>query len=100
MPPARVGFEINFASADWTAHLTALHAAEQDKPGNAEIATDSYTRIDAGIDYTITSDNGELLLFLKGRNLGDEEIRLASSYLRGFAPEAGRSLEAGMRYRF
>jgi iron complex outermembrane recepter protein len=100
MPPARVGLDIDLAVADWTAYLTLLHAADQDKPGDFEIETDGYDRIDAGVDYTIASDGGELLLFLKGRNLGDEEIRLASSYLRGFAPEAGRSFEAGMRYRF
>lgn len=100
MPPARVAFEVNLAAEDWTAYLTLLHAADQDKPGNFEIATDGYNRIDAGVDYTLDSENGELLLFLKGRNLGNEEIRLASSYLRGFAPEAGRSMEVGMRYRF
>jgi iron complex outermembrane recepter protein len=100
MPPARVGFEVNLSADDWTAYVTLLHAADQDKPGNFEIETDGYSRVDAGIDYTIASDNGELLLFLKGRNLGDQEIRLASSYLRGFAPEAGRSMEVGMRYRF
>jgi iron complex outermembrane receptor protein len=100
MPPARVGFEVNLAAANWSAYLTLLHAVDQDKPGNLEFATDGYDRIDAGIDYTISSGNSELLLFLKGRNLGDEEIRLATSYLRGFAPEAGRSLEVGMRYRF
>ncbi|MES2626193.1 MAG: TonB-dependent receptor [Pseudomonadota bacterium] len=100
MPPSRVGFEVNLAADDWTAYLSLLHAADQDKPGNFEIATDGYDRVDAGIDYTIDSSNGELLLFLKGRNLGDQEIRLASSYLRGFAPEAGRSIEAGMRYRY
>jgi iron complex outermembrane receptor protein len=100
MPPPRAGFEIDFAAADWTAYVTLLHAADQDKPGDFEIETNGYDRIDAGVDYTIASENGELLLFIKGRNLGDEEIRLASSYLRGFAPEAGRSFEAGMRYRF
>lgn len=100
MPPPRVGFEVNLAAAAWSAYVTLLHAADQDKPGAFEIGTDGYDRVDAGVDYTITSNNGELLLFLKGRNLGDREIRLASSYLRGFAPEAGRSFEAGMRYRF
>jgi len=40
------------------------------------------------------------MLFARGRNLGDEEIRLSTSYLRGFAPEAGRSLEVGVRFRY
>ena len=40
------------------------------------------------------------MIFIKGRNLANEEIRLSTSYLRGFAPEAGRSVEAGVRYRY
>ena len=35
-----------------------------------------------------------------GAPLGDEEIRLSTSYLRGFAPEAGRSVETGFRFSF
>ena len=63
--------------------------------------TAAWTRFDAGIDYTIDANAGhDWLVFVKGRNLGNEEIRLATSYLRGFAPEAGRSIEAGVRYRF
>jgi len=54
-----------------------------------------------GADYSMeTGANGDLLLFVKLRNLTDEEIRLSTSYLRGFAPEAGRSLETGVRYRY
>jgi iron complex outermembrane receptor protein len=34
------------------------------------------------------------------RNLADEEIRLSTSFLRDVAPEAGRSVEAGLRYTF
>jgi iron complex outermembrane receptor protein len=40
------------------------------------------------------------MLFARGRNLGDDEIRLSTSFLRGFAPEAGRSLEVGIRLSY
>ena len=42
----------------------------------------------------------ELLVFLKWKNIGDDEIRLSTSFLRNFAPEAGQSLELGMRFSF
>jgi iron complex outermembrane receptor protein len=105
MPPRRVGAELlldgELAGNAWSAYATVIHAQEQDQPGRFEIGTDAWTRVDAGVDYTLIGSSGhEWLLFIKGRNLGDEEIRLSTSYLRGFAPEAGRSVEAGVRYRY
>jgi len=105
MPPNRLGFELaltgDVLGRAWSAYATLIHAKAQNEPGAFEIASASWTRFDAGADITIDTGNaGELLLFVKGRNLGDEEIRLSTSYLRGVAPETGRSLEAGVRYRF
>jgi iron complex outermembrane receptor protein len=39
-------------------------------------------------------------LFLIGTNLGNEEARVATSYLKDFAPLPGRTLEAGFRMYF
>ncbi|MEY4641915.1 MAG: hypothetical protein RLZZ227_1909 [Pseudomonadota bacterium] len=105
MPPNRIGAELmlNGTLQDnaWSAYATLIQAGAQDDAGAFEIGTESWSRIDIGADYTIaTGRAGELLLFVKGRNLGNEEIRLSTSFLRGFAPEAGRSFESGMRYRF
>jgi iron complex outermembrane receptor protein len=37
---------------------------------------------------------------LKGRNLGDDEIRSASSFIRDYAPEAGRGIELALQMQF
>lgn len=100
MPPGRIGGELRFSPGNWSFRAGAIHAFEQDDPGPFELSTDAYTRIDVGADYTLSTNAGEFLFFIKGLNLGDEEIRLSTSYLRGFAPEAGRSAEMGVRYRF
>jgi iron complex outermembrane recepter protein len=105
MPPSRVGAELTLtgevAGNAWSAYATVIHAAEQDESGAFESATDAWTRFDVGADYTLDDGRGgEWLLFIKGRNVGDDEIRLSTSYLRGFAPEGGRSVEAGVRYRY
>ena len=101
LPPARLGSRLDYTGNNWSAWLSVLHAFAQDQPGNFELPTDSYTRWDAGVDYTMTLSQGsELLLFARGRNLGDDDIRLSTSYLRGFAPEAGRSLEVGVRFSY
>ena len=76
-------------------------ADDQDDPGDFETATDGYTRWDAGADYRFDlGDTRELLVFLKWKNISDEEIRLSTSFLRNVAPEAGESIEAGLRLSF
>jgi iron complex outermembrane receptor protein len=78
-----------------------VDAGDQDNPGDFETETAGYTRWDAGVDYSVTLANDvELLAFLKLKNISDEEIRLSTSFLRNFAPQAGESVEAGIRLTF
>ena len=73
-------------------------ADDQDKPGENEEATEGYTRWDAAAEYrTGAFESGEVVFFARFKNITDEEIRLSTSFLRDFAPEAGRSLELGLR---
>jgi iron complex outermembrane receptor protein len=39
-------------------------------------------------------------IFLRGRNLLDEQIRNSTSFLRSFSPEPGRSIELGVELTF
>ena len=39
-----------------------------------------------------------MLVFLRAKNITDEEIRNATSFMRNFAPEPGRTLELGVRF--
>lgn len=101
LPPLRIGSELNYNRSALSASISVLKAADQDAPGDDEIATDGYTRWNAEVNYTFDNlFNGEMMLFSKLRNITDEEIRLSTSFLRGFAPESGRSLELGIRYSF
>mgnify|MGYP002700774671 CR=1 FL=1 len=85
---------------DWLAgYLSVLDAAEQNRSGLNEEETDGYTRWDAGISATLsTAEGGEWLAFLRLKNITDEEIRNSTSFLRDIAPEAGRSIEVGVRF--
>jgi iron complex outermembrane receptor protein len=101
MPPARIGTELRYSADDWAVYGSVQHAFAQQRAGRFEFGTDAWTRVDFGADYTLkTGNTGTVLLFVRGHNLTNEEIRLSTSYLRGFAPEAGRSLETGVRYTF
>lgn len=101
LPPLRVGVRLSWTGDALGAWVSVLDAADQDDPGDFETETDGYTRWDAGIDYRWRFREGrEMLAFLKWKNISDEEIRLSTSFLRNYAPEAGQSLEAGVRFTF
>lgn len=99
LPPQRLGVRLAY-ERDWLAgYLSVLDAAEQNRPGLNEEETDGYTRWDAGLSATLSSaKGGEWLAFLRLKNITDEEIRNSTSFLRDIAPEAGRSIEAGVRF--
>ena len=83
------------------AFVRVITADDQDDAGDFETDTDGYTRWDAGVDYRFDLyGDTELLTFVKWKNIGDEEIRLSTSFLRNYAPQAGESIEAGIRFSF
>ncbi len=100
LPPLRVGARLAWTGADWEFWTQLLDAAEQDHPGRNETATDGYTRWDLGAQYSLPLAANELTAFVRLNNVTDEEIRLSTSFLRDVAPEAGRGVEAGMRFAF
>lgn len=100
MPPRRIGGRLSWSSDSWELWGSVLDAARQDRPGVNEEPTDGYTRWDLGGEYRLPFDSSEMVAFVHVRNITDEEIRLSTSFLRDVAPEAGRSVEAGIRFRF
>ena len=98
--PVRLGAELQFSQGYWEAQLRLTEVADQDNPGEFETTTDGYTRLDARLNYRINRDKFDYLIFLKGNNLLNEEIRNANSFLRNSAPEAGRGLQLGVRMSF
>lgn len=101
MPPRRIGSKLEWSNESLGVYVRALNADDQDEPGDFESETDGYTRWDAGVDYrwSLGSDS-EMLAFLKWKNITDEEIRLSTSFLRNYAPQAGESFEVGVRLSF
>lgn len=101
MPPLRYGFEVDYGKNDWSSYVRLTYADKQTHVGEFETATDDYFLLNVGANYRLkTSKDTALLLFAKGNNLLDENIRNATSYLRSFAPEAGRGAEIGFRLSY
>lgn len=100
LPPRRLGGQLSWAGERLELWARVLDASAQKRAGLNEAQTPGYTRWDIGADYRLPLGDKELVLFVAGHNLGDEEIRLSTSFLRDVAPEAGRSVEAGLRLHF
>ena len=99
--PQRFGLELNYQMGPWTANLTTIHVLRQNKRAELESSTPAYTLLNLEASYRIkeTRSNG-IRLFVQGRNLLDEEIRIHTSFLKNFAPLPGRALVAGIRGDF
>jgi iron complex outermembrane receptor protein len=101
LPPMRVGVSTDYASGPWTGFASVMYAAQQNRTSPFETPTPSYTRVDGEIAYNWkTGATGSTTLFVAGRNLLNEDIRLSTSYVKDTVPMPGRSFYAGLRVRF
>ncbi|MGZ8947068.1 MAG: TonB-dependent receptor [Methylococcaceae bacterium] len=101
MPPLRYGLQLDYAKDDLSSYLRFTRADSQPYAGDFETPTAGYFLLNVGAQYQITTyRDAELMLFAKGNNLLDENIRNSTSYLRNFAPEAGRGAEIGFRISY
>lgn len=99
--PWRFGLEFNHRAGPWTANVRATRVMRQSRRAELETSTPGYTLVNVEVSYRIkeTRSNG-IRIFLQGRNLLDEEMRVHTSYLKNFAPLPGRALVAGLRGEF
>ena len=101
MPPLRYGLQLSYEKDDWSANARLTRGEAQTHPGLHETNTASYLLLNLGTQYRLASfGESEILLFAKGKNLLNENIRNSTSYLRNFAPEPGRSAELGVRISY
>ncbi|MCX7097401.1 MAG: TonB-dependent receptor [Methylococcales bacterium] len=98
MPPLRYGLQLNYEKSDWSADLRLTRGEAQTRAGDNQTNTPSYVLLNLGTQYHLASfDDADVMLFAKAKNLLNDNIRNSTSYLRNFAPEAGRSAEIGFR---
>jgi iron complex outermembrane receptor protein len=97
--PGRIGGALIYSERGFEARLEVLHAFEQDRTSPFELHTDAYTSLNAGL-YTRAVGPLTCEVYVKGSNLLDEEIRLATSFLKDVAPLPGRSVSVGVVFSF
>ncbi|HEX4854511.1 TonB-dependent receptor [Arenimonas sp.] len=98
--PSRVGTDLSWSRGNWRARVGAIRVADQDDVAALESATEGYTLFDAGLAYHWDVGSAGWEAFVEGRNLGDEDARAHTSYLKDVAPLAGRNIAVGLRVDF
>lgn len=101
MPPLRYGLQLDYNQDKLSSYLRLTRADDQPHAGEFETSTAGYFLLNVGVNYQLKAyRDAELLVFAKGNNLLNENIRNSTSYLRNFAPEAGRGAEVGFRVSY
>ncbi len=101
MPPLRYGVKLSWNNDDWNSFIRITRAEKQRHPGKRETQTNGYWLLDISASYHLALvQDADVLLFVKGNNLLDQEIRNSVSYLKDIAPQAGRGAEMGIRLSF
>ena len=101
IPPLRYGARIQYHDERFFAGLEATRYDEQENIAPFETPTAGYNMVNADFRWLIKTSAGmELDLFVNGSNLGDQEARKHTSFVKDVAPLPGRNYSVGVRSRF
>ena len=98
--PERVSTGVDWHLGGWRGGLDVYRMMKQDKVPVLETETPGYTMVNLRAAYEFDVGNSTLEAFVQGRNLGNVDARVATSYLRDYAPLPGRNVIVGIRGRF
>jgi iron complex outermembrane receptor protein len=100
MPPLRYGLQLDYEVARYNFTSRLTRANPQNDAGANQTATPGYMLWNVTGQYHLNVEGHDVLLFARGNNLLDQTIRSSVSYLRVYAPQAGRGGEIGIQINF
>ncbi|MDX1459864.1 MAG: TonB-dependent receptor [Xanthomonadales bacterium] len=100
IPPRRIGLGLNWDHHAWAGNLLWVNASDQNRTSEFENPTPGYDLVNAEISYLLPITDQGIEIFVKGKNLLDEDIRNSTSFLKDQAPQIGRNFVFGARARF
>ena len=99
IPTGRVGLGLEGYRNSWNANIDLIYVADSNNEADLEADTDSYTMLNASLTKTFYAGKSDIKVFLKGKNLFDEDARQHTSFtkdrvvLPGIGATLGVSLE-------
>ncbi|HTH26949.1 MAG TPA: TonB-dependent receptor [Sphingobium sp.] len=100
IPPARLLGGMEAQSERLTGRIEVEHVFDQDRVTPFETATQGYTMVNASVSFKPVAGNDKVSLLLSANNIFDVEARRHSSFLKDFAPLAGRDIRVTARVGF
>jgi iron complex outermembrane receptor protein len=100
--PRRYSAGLAWKQQQFGANVELTYVDGQDRVAANELQTDSYTMLNAALTYTVKmpAPAGEVMLFVRGINLLNEEARNHASFLKDIAPLGKRAGQIGVRAQF
>lgn len=100
--PSRYGLGMEASQGDFSGELTYTRVEEQSRISTLETPTAGFNLLSLDLGYTVRLAGGALAstVYLRGRNLLDEEARRHTSFIKDVVPQAGRALILGVRSTF
>lgn len=98
--PERLSTDIAWHTGPWRAGLEWQRVFRQDRVADLETETPGYNLLNARLGYAFNVADRPYELFLAARNLGNNEARVHTSFLRDYAPLPGRNFRLGVRGTF
>ena len=99
IPPQRWHIGTLLSWRDVLAEVTWTRVDSQDDVAFGELPTEAYNDLRVHLSYGFDLGDSRLEVFLSGRNLTDDEQRYHTSFIKDFAPQPGRTIEAGVTLR-
>lgn len=101
MPPFRYGAQLDYNKDKWSGFFRVTRGNRQGYAGENETETPGWILMNIGITYEAKAyADSKVLLYLRGNNLLDQDIRNSTSYLKNFAPEPGRGVQVGFQLSY
>ena len=96
IPPFRTLGGIEAQSDRLTARIEAEYNGKQTRVAQFETPTQDFTRVNASFSYKPFADNQSAII-LSADNIFDVEARRAASFLKDYAPLAGRDIRVSLK---
>lgn len=97
IPPLRVMGGLSAKSPHLDLSVEAEHVFAQNRIAAFETATQAYTMVNLSAIWRPTGDDGPFSILLSANNLFNVDARRHASYLKDYAPLAGRDLRVTVR---
>ena len=98
--PARLKTGLAWTNGSWALGGEMQFVARQNRLAAGETPSLGYQLISAYATYRFTFKRALLDLYVRGTNLGDDEARMHTSFLKEVAPLPGRNITLGIRTTF